>query len=118
MVVILLIGIPLETFIENGKVPITLRTEKITQLSYGEEKVEVIVDTIGFMPAKDRIFKKNYNMNASTNGIFQGFLTKVGDLCSQGFTRLQIKSRRPTENRSLYFHGTRQRCEFGQSETW
>ena len=36
----------LKNFIENGRVPITLRTEKITQLSYGEEKVEVKVDTI------------------------------------------------------------------------
>src|SRR5688572_29405697 len=67
------------SFIENGRVPITLRTEKITQLSYGEEKVEVKVDTIGYMPAKDRIFKKNYNTNAAADGTFQGFLVKVGD---------------------------------------
>ena len=36
----------LRNFIENGKVPITLRTETITQLSYGEEKVEVKIRLI------------------------------------------------------------------------
>ena len=68
-------------FIENGRVPITIRTEKITQLSYGEEKVEVKVDTIGYMPARDRVFKKNYNTNAAADGIFHGFITKVRRLC-------------------------------------
>ena|SRR5688572_14907770 len=42
----------LSNFIENGRVPITIRTEKITQLSYGEEKVEVKIDTLGYMPAQ------------------------------------------------------------------
>ena len=89
----------LRNFIENGQVPITLRTEKITPLSYGEEKVEVIVDTIGYMPAKDRIFKKNYNVNASTNGIFQGFLTKVGTYVLKGSPayRLKAEGRSKTE---------------------
>ena len=49
-------------FIENGKVPITLRKENITQLSYGEEKVEVVIDTIGYMPARDRIFTRRATM--------------------------------------------------------
>ncbi|MBL7856836.1 MAG: hypothetical protein JNM57_04040 [Cyclobacteriaceae bacterium] len=65
-------------FIENGQVPITVRTEKIIPLSYGEEKVEVKIDTIGMMPAKDKIFKKTLNINAADNGTFLGFDTKVG----------------------------------------
>ncbi len=64
----------LSNFIENGRVPITIRTEKITQLSYGEEKVEVKIDTLGYMPARDRVFKKNYNTNAAADGIFHGFI--------------------------------------------
>jgi hypothetical protein len=79
-------------FIETGKVPITLRTEKITQLSYGEEKVEVQVDTIGFMPAKDRIFKKTYTMNASTNGVFLGFVAKPGDFVVKGSGAYRLKA--------------------------
>ena len=65
-------------FIENGQVPITVRTEKIIPLSYGEEKVEVTIDTIGMMPAKDKIFKKTLTINAADNGTFMGFDTQVG----------------------------------------
>jgi hypothetical protein len=66
-------------FIENGRVPITVRKEIITPLSYGEEKVEIKIDTVGFMSARDRIFKKNFPYNASANGVFMGFLVKEGD---------------------------------------
>lgn len=69
----------LKQFIQNGRVPITVRTETITQLSYGEEKVDVKIDTVGFQPARDRIFKKTHVVNASTTGIFLGFLVKEGD---------------------------------------
>lgn len=95
-------------FIENGRVPITLRTEKITALSYGEEKVEVIVDTIGFMPARDRIFKKNYSTNAASDGIFQGFLVKVGDAVIKGSPayRLKPKDRDRTEVYTFIEKGT------------
>ena len=86
-------------FIESGRVPITLRTEKITPLSYGEEKVEVIIDTIGFMPAKDRIFKKTYNTNAASDGVFMGFLAKEGDYVVKGAPayRLRAKGREKTD---------------------
>jgi hypothetical protein len=66
-------------FIEKGQVPITVRTEKITQLSYGEEKVEVKIDTVGFMSARDRIFKRNFQLTATNPGVFGGFLVKDGD---------------------------------------
>jgi len=79
-------------FIENEKVPITIRTEKITQLSYGEEKVEVEIDTIGYMPAKDRIFKKTFTMNASTDGTFYGFQAKQGDYVVKGKSAYRFKA--------------------------
>ena len=98
----------LKNFIENGRVPITLRTEKITQLSYGEEKVEVQVDTIGFMPARDRIFKKNYNTNAAADGTFLGFITKVGDYVVKGAPayRLKAKDREKAEVYTFIEQGT------------
>jgi biotin carboxyl carrier protein len=67
------------TFIENGQVPIVQRREVITQKSYGVEDVQVFVDTLGFIPAKEKIYIKNYTVNASDNGIFMGFKVKVGD---------------------------------------
>lgn len=66
-------------FINNGQVPITQRREIITQLAYGGESVKVEVDTLGFISAKERIFRKNYTLAAADNGIFQGFKVKVGD---------------------------------------
>lgn len=78
-------------FIENGTVPITVRTEKITQLSYGEEKVELKIDTIGTMSAKDKIFKKNSALNASTDGVFAGFLVKEGDFVMKGGSVYKLK---------------------------
>ncbi len=69
----------LADFIENGKVPIVQITEKIEQQAYGVEKVTQVRDTLGFIPAKEKIFKKNYTMNAADDGIFQSFKVKVGD---------------------------------------
>ncbi|WP_276374102.1 hypothetical protein [Chryseolinea sp. H1M3-3] len=98
----------LRNFIENGRVPITNRTEKITQLSYGEEKVEVIIDTIGFMPARDRIFKKNYSVNAAADGTFMGFLVKVNDVVVKGTPayRLRAKDKEKTDVHNLIEQGT------------
>jgi hypothetical protein len=81
----------LTNFIQNGRVPITVRREIITALSYGEEKVEVKIDTVGFMSARDRIFKKNFPLNASTNGIFQGFLVKEGEYAVKGRGAYRLK---------------------------
>lgn len=66
-------------FIQTGQVPILQRREVITQKSYGVEDVQVFVDTLGFISAKERIFKKNYSVNASDDGIFMGFKVKMGD---------------------------------------
>ena len=66
-------------FINNGQVPILERKEEIIQKAYGGEEVKVHIDTLGFISARDRIFKKNYTMNVADNGIFQGYNVKVGD---------------------------------------
>jgi hypothetical protein len=50
-------------FIRNGQVPIIQRREEITQKAYGVEEVKVIIDTLGFVSAKERIFKKNYTQS-------------------------------------------------------
>jgi hypothetical protein len=95
-------------FIENGRVPITNRTEKITQLSYGEEKVEVIIDTLGYMPAKDRIFKKNYTVNAAADGTFRGFMVKEGDYVTKSSPayRLRMKDSGKTDVHRFIEQGT------------
>jgi hypothetical protein len=69
----------LADFIQNGRVPIVERREEIKPKAYGGEEVIVHVDTLGFITAKERIFKKNYTVNCSDYGIFAGFKVKVGD---------------------------------------
>jgi hypothetical protein len=69
----------LSNFIENGRVPKIQRREEITQVGYGQEVVKVFFDTLGFTPAKERIFKKNFTVNASDNGLFMGYKVKSGD---------------------------------------
>lgn len=79
----------LSNFIATGRVPILERREIIEQLAYGGEKVTLEIDTLGFVPAKERIFKKVYTLNAPDNGSFGGFKVKVGDRVirnQKGFT--------------------------------
>lgn len=66
-------------FVQNGVVPITVRTETIIPLSYGVDSIYVKIDTLGFTPAKDRIFKKTTTINAADDGVFLGFFVKEGD---------------------------------------
>lgn len=66
-------------FIENGRVPNIQRREEIKQVGYGQEEIKVFFDTLGFTPAKDKIFKKSFTLNAADNGIFMGFKVKEGD---------------------------------------
>jgi biotin carboxyl carrier protein len=78
-------------FIETGEVPITVRKETIIQLSYGVEEVKVKIDTIGFVPAKEKIFKKTYLVNAADNGTFMGFAVKQGDVVVRGTKSYKLK---------------------------
>lgn len=84
-------------FIENGQVPITIRREKITLLDYGAEKVEVEIDTVGMASAHDRIFKKNFTLNATTDGTFLGFAVKEGDYVVKGSTAYRLRVNGKTE---------------------
>ena len=69
----------LADFINNGRVPIIERREEIIQKAYGGEDVIVHIDTLGFVSAKERIFKKNYTVNASDDGTLVEYKVKVGD---------------------------------------
>ena len=78
-------------FIEHGQVPITVRREIIKQLAYGVEDVTVEIDTVGFRSAKDRIFKKNFALNATTDGTFTEFFIKEGDYVVKGSNAYRMR---------------------------
>lgn len=78
-------------FIENGKVPITVRTETIIPLSYGVDSVQVKIDTIDIVPAKEKIFKKSFSVNATDNGTFLGYMVKEGDYIVKGTRSYNFK---------------------------
>jgi len=67
------------SFIQNAEVPITVRRETIIPLSYGRDSIRVQIDTLGYVSAKDRIFRKTTTINNSDDGTFLGFGAKVGD---------------------------------------
>jgi biotin carboxyl carrier protein len=69
----------LANFINTGRVPIIERREEIIQKAYGGEDVKVHIDTLGFISAKERIFKKIYSVNASDDGTLIEYKVKVGD---------------------------------------
>ncbi len=81
----------LVSFIENGRVPIVQRREEIKQKAYGGEEVIVRVDTLGFVSAKERIFKKTYSMSATDNGTFMEYNIKVGDAVIKSQKAYSIK---------------------------
>lgn len=93
----------LANFIENGKVPIIQITEKIEPQAYGVEKVTQIFDTLGFIPAKERIFKKNFTMIAPEDGIFQGFSIKVGDKVIKSQKAFTLLAGNPAKEQSPKF---------------
>lgn len=71
-------------FIETAEVPILQRREIIKEASYGVDCVKVIIDTLGFVSARDKIFKKTHSVNAADNGTFLGFAVNVGDFVVKG----------------------------------
>jgi biotin carboxyl carrier protein len=71
-------------FIETAEVPILQRREIIKEASYGVDCVKVMIDTLGFISAKDKIFKKTYSVNAADNGTFLGYAVNVGDFVVKG----------------------------------
>jgi hypothetical protein len=78
-------------FIETGSVPIIEKKETIIPKGYGVEEVIVKIDTIGFISAKDKIFKKNYTINAADNGELREVYVKVGDEVVKGAKSYRLK---------------------------
>lgn len=78
-------------FIENGSVPIIEKKETIVPKGYGIEEVSVKIDTIGFLSAKDRIFKKNYTISAADNGELREIYVKAGDEVVKGSKSYRMK---------------------------
>jgi hypothetical protein len=78
-------------FIETGSVPILQRREEIKQKAYGGEEVIIHTDTLGFVSAKESIFKKHYSMNATDNGVFEGYKVKEGDEVIKNMKAYSIK---------------------------
>jgi biotin carboxyl carrier protein len=81
----------LANFINTGQVPIIQRREEIIQKAYGGEDVIVHIDTLGFIPAKERIFKKNYTVNASDDGTLVDYKVKVGDKVIKNQKALSVR---------------------------
>jgi hypothetical protein len=79
------------SFIENGRVPITVRTETIIPLRYGVDSVKVDIDTIGFVSAKDKIFRKTYTINCAADGIFLGFGAQENEQVVKGAISYKLK---------------------------
>ncbi len=44
------------------------------------------------MPARDRIFKKTYNINAASDGVFMGFVVKEGDYIIKGAPAYRLRA--------------------------
>jgi biotin carboxyl carrier protein len=81
----------LANFINTGRVPIIERREEIIQKAYGGEDVKVHIDTLGYISAKERIFKKNYTLNASDDGTLIEYKVKVGDVVTKNQKALSLK---------------------------
>ncbi len=71
-------------FIETGEYYVTQRTEKIIPLSYGVDSIQVFIDTIDVIPAKERIFKRTFTINAADNGTLEKWHVKEGDRVVRG----------------------------------
>jgi hypothetical protein len=69
----------LSNFINTGRVPIIQRREEIIQKAYGGEDVTIHIDTLGFISARERIFKKNYTVNAADDGTLVEYKVKIGE---------------------------------------
>lgn len=78
-------------FIQNGVVPITVRTEKVIPLSYGADSIYVRIDTIGQVAAKEKIFKKTFTVNCADDGTFMGFFVNKGDEVIRGAKSYKLK---------------------------
>lgn len=79
------------TFVQTGRVPITVRTETVIPLSYGRDSIRVEIDTLGFVSAKEKIFKQTLNINSADDGTFLGFAVEEGDVVVRGARSYRIR---------------------------
>ena len=71
-------------FIEHGKYYVTKRKEIIHELAYGVDSIEVIIDTIDIIPARQYIFIKKHDIFIADNGDFIEFFVKKGQIVRKG----------------------------------
>jgi len=71
-------------FIKYGQYPILERTEEIIPQDYGGDSIIVTIDTLGFVSARERIFKATFSETAIDSGSFQGFHVSVGGRAEKG----------------------------------
>ncbi len=93
-------------FVENGEYPIIERIETIIPLAYGQDSIIVDFDTIGYVPVKDRVFKKTLNIDAADNGTFGGFLVKEGDRVVKGVKAYRLTVGGKTTDHTFLQGGT------------
>lgn len=71
-------------FVKNGQYPIVQRKERVITLDYGADSSIVTFDTLGVVPAKERIFKATHNVNAANDGTLIEYLVEEGSNVNQG----------------------------------
>ncbi|MBL3656206.1 hypothetical protein [Fulvivirga sediminis] len=81
----------LADFIKNGQFPIIERKEEIFTLAYGADSTVVTYDTLGMIPAKERIFYETHNVTAANHGIFVKFVAKLGDQVTKNSSAYVLK---------------------------
>jgi hypothetical protein len=84
----------LVNFIQHGVYYNISRSETIIPLSYGRDSILVSFDTLGSIPAKERIYKRTFAMDASDNGTFMGYMdhVKIGNRITKGQKAYSIRT--------------------------
>jgi hypothetical protein len=104
-------------FIETGVYYNITRSEKIIPLAYGADSVIVTFDTLGSIPAKERIYKRNFAMDAADNGTFMGYLVKVGDRVGKGQKAYTVRTTTGTIQPVFPENGTIENINFIENGT-
>ncbi len=72
------------SFIDTGTCYIVETREEVITLEYGADSSVFHKDTLGAVPARERIFKQTNYINASNNGIFLNYQVSLGDFVGIG----------------------------------
>ncbi|MCC5921890.1 MAG: hypothetical protein JJU23_14520, partial [Cyclobacteriaceae bacterium] len=89
-------------FIDNGTFYITTRNEEIITLDYGRDSVVVSIDTLGTLPASDRIYKEFVYANATDEGVFVEYFVTEGQEVTKGdnLYTIRVNDRRESKIRA------------------